>query len=127
MTTKNKLLNKISELEYKQERMEKKIEFLFCKDDGKAALSIGQDVVWWRSAVRVYYKHYGEVKCAVIIDLFENAKIVCEDKNSIVVCLMNSKGGKKYTLINKSTGKTVDAPADFSLEKEEKEGEKADD
>ena len=127
MTTKKKLLNKISELEYKQELMEKKIEFLLKKDNKEAVLSIDQDVVWWQRAVRVYYMHYGEVKCTAVITRFENAKIVCEDGNSIVVCLMNSEGKKIYTLINKSTGETVTAPAGFSLEKEEKEGEETDD
>ena len=61
MTTKKKLLKKISELEYKQELLERKMEFLFNKDDGKAVLSIDRCVEWWQINVRVYYMLCGEV------------------------------------------------------------------
>ena len=121
MTTKKKLLEKISELEHKQELLERKMEFLFNKDDGKAVLSIDRRVEWWRINVRVYYMLYGEVKCVEIGTLSENAKIVNEDKNSIVVCLTSSRGEKTYNLIDKSTGRAVSAPEGFSFEKEEKE------
>ena len=123
MTTKKKLLKKISELEYKQELLERKMEFLFNKDDGKAVLSIDRLVEWWQINVRVYYMLCGEVKCVEIGTLSENAKIVNEDKNSIVVCLTSSRGVKTYNLINKLTGNVVAAPEGFSFEKEEKEGE----
>lgn len=123
MTTKKKLLEKISELEHKQELLERKMEFLFNKDDGKAVLSIDRCVEWWRINVRVYYMLCGEVKCVEIVTLSENAKIVNEDKNSIVVCLTSSTGGKTYKLIDKSTGGVVAAPRGFGFEKEEKEGE----
>ena len=53
--------------------------------------------------------------------LSENAKIVNEDKNSIVVCLTSSRGEKTYKLIDKLTGRAVSATEGFSFEKEEKE------
>ena len=121
MTTKKKLLNKICELERKQELLERKIEFLFNKDDGKAGLSIDRDVELWQKKVCVYYMFYGEVKCVEIRTFSENAKIVSEDNASIVVCLSNSTGKKTYALISKPAGNVVAAPEGFSFEKEEKE------
>lgn len=123
MTTKKKLLNKIFELEHKQELLERKMEYLFNKDDGRAVLSIERYIAWWKNIVRVYYMLRGEVKCVEISTLFEKAKIVHEDTGSIVVCLTSNHGGKVYNLIDKSTGSVVTTPAGFSFEKEEKEGE----